>query len=90
MWDPDECPGPFSHIIRRSALVTKPVNMRLSEKTLTRVEKIQKKLKTDNRTQAIAYAVRIAHDILTTMSKGGKVIIEHKDGTRDRLILNNL
>ena len=90
MRDPDECPGPFSHTIRRSALITKPVNMRLSEKTMSRVEKIQKKLKTDNRTQAIAYAVRITHDILSTLSKGGKVIIEHKDGTRDRLVLNDL
>ena len=67
---------------------TKPVNMRLSQRTLSRIDMLEKSLQTKNKTQAVAFAVRIASDLLQAMSDGGKIYVERPDGSKERLILS--
>lgn len=68
---------------------TKPVNMRLSQNTLDKIDWMESELKAPNRTQVVVHAIRIANELIRTLSEGGKIIIEKPDGSRERLLLPN-
>jgi len=56
--------------------------MNLSSETLKKIEGVQEKLHSANRTTAIRSAVDIAGTVLDTLSHGGKIILEEANGER--------
>ena len=63
------------------------VQMKLSEKTIERVEELKKLLDEENRTQLVSEGISLYLEIAKALKNGAKVVIENKDGTREKLLL---
>ncbi|MCY7349823.1 MAG: hypothetical protein LH606_04040 [Cytophagaceae bacterium] len=63
--------------------VLKPVQMRLRQQTLDRIENLSRLTGTDNRTQIVSGSIQIAELLLKNQSEGGKLYMEKPDGTRE-------
>lgn len=55
---------------------TKLVHVNMSEKTIDKVQNIQRRLHSENKTTAIRASIDIAEMITSVISKGGKVILD--------------
>jgi hypothetical protein len=63
------------------------VQMKLSEKTLEKVEKLKEMLGEDNRTKIVSESITLYLEIAKALKQGAKVVIENKDGSREKLRL---
>lgn len=70
--------------------MTKKVTMGLQEKDVERVDIIQKRLHSRSKAAAVSTAISIADIVTDVTSGGGSIIIENKDGTRERLVIAGL
>jgi hypothetical protein len=61
------------------------VQMKLSQKTIARVEALKKITGIDNRTAIVAQSLGFYLDILSSIKNGDKVIIERKNGDKEIL-----
>lgn len=64
------------------------VQMKLSSKTISRVERIKKLTGISNRTQLVAQAIALYEIFLEAVDKQGSFIIEYPNGKKERLIFN--
>jgi hypothetical protein len=64
---------------------SKLVQMRLQRKTLERITKLSRLINSENRTQLIVTCLEISDVIISSITSGGKIYIESKDGTREQL-----
>jgi hypothetical protein len=66
------------------------VQMKLSDKTLKRVEALKEITGVDNRTAIVAQSIGLYHDMLESLRNGDRIIIERKNGDREvlRLVIN--
>ena len=69
---------------------TKLIQMRLRPRTLESIENIQETTGVTNRTQLVATAIQLTDIITKALKEGGKLAIEHKDGTKEYLTLIGL
>ena len=58
--------------------------MRLRKQTLERVEYLKKAMETDNRTQVVAQAIRIAYELARELGEGNKLFIETPEGKKKK------
>ena len=62
-----------------------PVTMKLSRKTIERVERIKNETQEKNRTRIVATGIEILDLLITEVRDGGKIFIEKSDGSKERL-----
>lgn len=67
----------------------KLVQMRLSERTLNKVEELKKVLHEENRTKLVSEGISIYLELAKAYKAGGKVYIENSNGSRERLVLTH-
>jgi hypothetical protein len=65
----------------------KIIQMKLNQSTIYKVEELKFRLKEKNRTQIVVEAITLYLEIVKAIQDGAKIIIEYKDGTRERLVL---
>jgi hypothetical protein len=63
------------------------IQMKLNENTINKVEELKLLLKEDNRTQLVAEGIAVYLELTKAIQDGSKVVLEKKDGTKERLIL---
>ena len=68
----------------------KLVQMRFSSATMTRIEHLQTLTGVSNRTQLIASAIQVTWLIMKEAAKGGRLLIESKDGSIKELTIVGL
>lgn len=61
----------------------KPVQMRLRQQTLDRIENLRQLTGTDNRTQIVSGSIQLAELLIKNQNEGGKLILEKPDGTKE-------
>ena len=59
---------------------TKLVQMRLRPKTLRAINSLSKSTDNKNKTHVVASAIHLTNEIIQTISTGGKLCIEDKNG----------
>ena len=62
-----------------------PVTMKLSEKTVDRVERIKSITQEKNRTRIMATGVEVLELLINETNKGTIIMLEKKDGSREKL-----
>ena len=67
---------------------TKPVNMRLPQTTLNKIDLMKKRLQAPNRTQVVINSIRIANDLTKLLPNGGIINIEKPNGKLEKLFLS--
>ncbi len=63
------------------------VQMNFKPRTLDKLEQLKERLHADNRTETVKRALEITDMVIETISKGGRVILEEKDGKQYKLVL---
>jgi len=63
------------------------VTMKLSHETVDNVEWIKKNTGEKNRTQIMGVGVRTLRILIEAIKKGGRVVIEHEDGSKEGIRL---
>lgn len=66
---------------------SKPVQMRLRPHTLERIERLQRMMKTKNRTQTVVQAIELAEWLVSTVKEGSEIRVRQEDGTEERVKL---
>ncbi len=61
----------------------KPVQMRLRQQTLDRIENLSRITGTANRTQIVSGSIQLAEILVKNQSEGGKLYLEKPDGTKE-------
>ncbi len=69
---------------------TQLVQMRLRPKTIERIDKLSKNSGIVNRTQLVSTAIEVTEALSEYIRAGGKIYIEKKDGTKERLNINGI
>lgn len=64
--------------------------MRFQPHTMKRMEHIAKMTKNSNKAQLVSSSVAIAEIIISNIQEGACILIEKKDGTREKLTLVSL
>jgi hypothetical protein len=64
------------------------IQMKLNESTIWKVEELKEIFGEDNRTQLVAEGISVYLELAKAMKGGSKIVLEKKDGTRERLILS--
>jgi flagellin-specific chaperone FliS len=59
----------------------------MAQRTLNIIEKAKRQLNTDNRSEIVKTMVDISDMVIKALSEGGTVIIESKDGTRNKIVI---
>lgn len=62
------------------------IQMKLTQKTIDKVEFIKTRLNTGSKLKAVVRAIHILHSILLDMDAGAKITREYKNGKKDILI----
>lgn len=62
-----------------------PVTMKLSSKTIERVERIKDQTQEKNRTRIMATGVEILDLLINEVQHGGKIFIEKTDGSKEKI-----
>lgn len=65
----------------------KIVQVRLSEDTIQRIEKVQERIHSQTKTGAIRSSIAIADMITDAISHGANVIIEEKNGDKFKIAI---
>ena len=68
-------------------MVKKPVQMRLSEDTLERIERLKETTGVENRTQIVTSSLAIAEVIISSVKEDKKIYIQEKNGKKQVLTL---
>ena len=64
---------------------TTPVNMRLSDNTISKVKKIMKIQNIDSKTQVVVRGISLLEKLAIEIKNGNSIILENKDGSRREL-----
>jgi hypothetical protein len=64
------------------------IQMKLNESTINKVEELKKIFGEDNRTQLVAEGISVYLELARAMKDGSKILLEKRDGTKERLILS--
>lgn len=64
---------------------TRPVQMRMRQKTLDAVDRLCESAGTDNRTQAVSMAIHLVDWLISQQEKGGTLYIELPSGEKERI-----
>jgi hypothetical protein len=67
---------------------TRPVNMRLPQKTLNLIDKIKENFDFSSRTKVVISSINVVSEIFKAHLEGNKIIIEKSDGTKERFLIN--
>lgn len=67
-----------------------PVKMGLRASTVKQVRKLKDAFKAGNEADAVRTAIEMADDVVSTIQKGGSVIMEHSDGTTTKIVIPGL
>jgi len=62
-----------------------PVNMKLRNNTIEKVASLKEMLHTNNRTEVVSTAVRVLESLVRDVQAGAKIIIQHKDGSKETI-----
>ena len=65
----------------------KLVQVNMQPQTIERVEKLKITLGTQNRSEIIKQSINITEYIAQALKNGNEIIIEKKDGKRERLVI---
>ncbi len=65
----------------------KNIQVQMAQRTLNIIEKAKHQLNTDNRSEIVKTMVDISDMVINALSEGGTVIIESKDGTRNKIVI---
>lgn len=61
------------------------VQMRLLPRTMERINHLSEITGTTNRTQLVASSIELAEELMSNAKGGGKIYIEHPDGSKERI-----
>jgi hypothetical protein len=64
------------------------IQMKLNESTICKVEELKQIFREDNRTQLVAEGISVYLELARAMKDGSKILLEKRDGTKERLILS--
>jgi hypothetical protein len=64
------------------------IQMKLNESTIQKVEELKKIMSEENRTQLVSEGISLYLEIAKAVKSGAKILIENKDGSKERLIFN--
>jgi hypothetical protein len=62
------------------------LNLDLTEMTMKRLESVRVRTGADSKTEVIRRAIQI-YDAFLTMTAGGSIILRHKDGTEEKILI---
>lgn len=68
----------------------KLVQVKLSDDTLDKIDKVKSRIHSDTKTGAIRSSIAIADMVTSAISDGGSVIIEEKNGTKFKIKIPGL
>lgn len=64
----------------------KTVRMSVSDRTMSHVDFVRHELGSETRTDAVAFALELAADVLNEVREGGTLILENANGAQCKLV----
>lgn len=66
------------------------VNIRMKDETLAQTDRLQKSFNAPSKSDVIRRAIEVSDTLASSMKDGAKILIEYKDGSKERVIFPGL
>ncbi len=66
------------------------VNIRMKDETFQLANNLQEALHSPSKSDVIRRAIELSNAVATSIADGGRIIIENRDGSKNRLIIPGL